>query len=61
MVVDKIEVKAKGEMGFNDVPIHLNATITLKFGRNLGRQEILKIFNNGYKRIYTKQKPDTKK
>lgn len=61
MVVDKIEVKAKGEMGFNDVPIHLNATITLKFGRNLGRQEILKIFNNGYKRIYKKQKPDTKK
>jgi hypothetical protein len=58
MIVDKVEISAKGEMGFNDMPIFLNANVNLRFGRNLGAQEIERIFNNGYQRIYTKPKAD---
>ena len=54
MIVEKIELSAKGELGFNDMPMQLNAKINLKFGRNLGKQEIDKMFNNGYRRIYSK-------
>lgn len=57
MVVEKITLTAKGEMGFNDMPVQLNANITLRFGRNLGKQEIEKIFNNGYRRVYRTTKP----
>jgi hypothetical protein len=58
MIVDKIDLSAKGEMGFNDMPIFLNATVNLRFGRNMGAQEIERIFNNGYQRIYNKPQND---
>jgi hypothetical protein len=60
MIVDKIELSAKGELGFNDMPIFINANVSLRFGRHMGSQEIEKIFNNGYKRIYDKTSTDTK-
>lgn len=55
MIVDKIEVSSKGEMGFNDLPLQITAKISIKFGRNLGKQEIDSLFNNGYRRIYSKK------
>lgn len=60
MVVDDVSVNGKGEMGFNDMPKEITATIKLRFGRNLGKQEIQSIFNNGYKRYYSNPSPDTK-
>jgi hypothetical protein len=58
MIVEKIDLSAKGELGFNDMPIFINANISLRFGRNLGAQEIERIFNNGYRRIYNKPRSD---
>lgn len=60
MIVDKIDLSAKGELGFNDMPIFVNTNISLRFGRNLGSKEIEKIFNNGYQRIYNKSTNDSK-
>jgi hypothetical protein len=61
MIVEKIELSAKGEMGFNDVPLFTTANISLRFGRHLGAQEIERIFNNGYQRIYNKPRNDASK
>jgi hypothetical protein len=49
-------VSAKGEMGFNDMPMEITAKLSVKFGRNLGKQEIQSIFNNGYNRVYSNNK-----
>lgn len=61
MIVHEVSVSAKGEMYFNDMPKEVTAKISLKFGRNLGKQEIQNIFNNGYRRVYSKKAPSTNK
>jgi len=53
ILVNNVDLKFSNEMGFNDMPKRVNVTIDIKFGRDLGRQEIEKMFNNQYSRIYS--------
>jgi hypothetical protein len=52
--VDGVTITPNTEMGFGDMPTRLKVSITLKIGRPLGKQEIDRIFNNNYRRVYTK-------
>jgi len=56
--VEKVNLKFNNELGYNDMPTRLNVSITASLGRNIGAQEIFAMFNNGYKRVYSK--PDKK-
>jgi len=53
MVVNNVDLKFSNEMGFNDMPKKVDVAIDIKFGRDLGQQEIEKMFNNQYGRIYS--------
>jgi hypothetical protein len=61
MIVNNIKIGWGNEIGFNDMPTKLNVGVDLKFGRPLGKQEIMQIFNNGYGRDYVKPKESTEK
>jgi len=52
--VSNVDVKLSNDMGFNDMPIRVDASINCRFGRQLGRSELERLFNNGYKRVYAK-------
>lgn len=54
IVVTNVDLKFSNELGFNDMPKKVDATIDLKFGRPLGGQEINRMFNNQYGRKYTR-------
>ena len=56
--VNNVDVKLSNDLGFNDMPIRIDVSITPEFGRPLGKQELEKMFNNGYKRVYSKQLPN---
>lgn len=53
IVVSNVDLKFSNELGFNDMPKKVDATIDIKFGRPLGGQEINRMFNNQYGRIYS--------
>jgi len=53
MLVNDISVGWSNDLGFNDMPNKINVKVKLKFGRPLGKQEIMQIFNNGYGRKYS--------
>lgn len=53
IVVKSCSVVTSTEMGFNDQPQWLTATFTCVFSRALGRQELMKMFNNTYRRTYS--------
>lgn len=59
IVVNNVDLKFSNEMGFNDMPKRVDATIEIKMGRPLGGQEINRMFNNQYGRIYTKKTAQT--
>ena len=50
--VSSVNVKLSNDLGFNDMPVRLDVSIDTDFSRPLGRQELEKMFNNGYKRVY---------
>lgn len=52
IVVDTVDVKMNNSLGFNDMPTGFKLNIGLKLGRNLGGQEIFRMFNNTYFRYY---------
>jgi len=52
LVVENVELKAGGELGYNDMFTELSVSITLKAGRALGADELTGLFNNGKGRIY---------
>lgn len=52
--VKNVDVRLSNDMGFNDMPARINASISCGLGRPLGRSELEKMFNNGYKRVYAK-------
>jgi len=52
VVVEKVNVNFKNELGFNDIPTRIDVDVKVKLGRNLGGQEIFAMFNNGYTRVY---------
>jgi len=55
--VSNVEVKLSNDLGFNDMPARIDVNISADFGRPLGKQELEKMFNNGYKRVYSKKSP----
>jgi hypothetical protein len=57
VVVQKVDIETSNEVGFNDMPMWLKVNITVSQSRNLGRNEILRMFNNIYIRKYSKTKP----
>ena len=61
IVVNNVGLKFSNEMGFNDMPKRVDATIDIKMSRPLGGQEINRMFNNQYGRIYTKVTSNTSK
>lgn len=52
MVCKNVEIELGKELGFNDLPTEIKATIKLVPARNLGAQEIASKFNSGKGRIY---------
>ena len=61
IIVEDISLNYNNEFAFNDMPTRLDVEVKIKFGRNLGAQEIFSMFNNGYKRDYNSQQPPTTK
>jgi hypothetical protein len=59
IIVNDVSVKLSNDLGFNDMPARIDVNVQIDFGRPLGKQEIEKMFNNGYKRIYAKDKSNT--
>jgi hypothetical protein len=55
LMVDKVDVKWGNEMSFNELPKELTANINCTFGRNMGKNEILKYFAQTYVRTYNKK------
>ena len=53
IVVEDVKLDFSNELGFNDMPKSVKATFQLKLGRDLGKQEIERMFNNQYGRIYS--------
>jgi len=52
VVLTNTTIKMNNSIGFNDMPTGFKVDIELKLGRNLGGQEIFRMFNNTYFRYY---------
>lgn len=52
IVVKNVTMNFNNEFGFNDIPTRLDVEVQVALGRNLGAQEIFRMFNNGYQRAY---------
>ena len=52
IIVKSVTIDTSTEMGFNDQPQWLKATISCSFSRSLGKQELMRMFNNTYRRNY---------
>jgi len=53
IIVKTCTIETSNEMGFNDIPQRLTAKFNCEFSRSLGRQELMRMFNNTYKRTYS--------
>jgi hypothetical protein len=53
IVIESCEIETGTEMGFNDMPQNITATFSCRFSRSLGKQELMRMFNNSYKRTYS--------
>lgn len=56
IVVKSASIETSPEMGFNDQPQRITAKFTVQFSRSLGKQEIMRMFNNSFRRNYTAQR-----
>lgn len=52
IIVKSVTIDTSSEMGFNDQPQWLKASIKCSFSRSLGKQELMRMFNNTYRRNY---------
>ena len=52
IIVSNCTIETSNEMGFNDQPQRLTATFSCKFSRALGKQELMRMFNNTFRRTY---------
>ena len=52
IIVKSATVETSTEMGFNDQPQWLKVKFTCEFSRALGKQELMRMFNNSYRRSY---------
>jgi hypothetical protein len=53
IVIESCEIETGTEMGFNDMPQNITATFNCRFSRALGKQELMRMFNNSYRRTYS--------
>jgi len=53
--VNNITVSTSNELGYQDQPMWLKAKIDCELSRSLGKQEIMKMFNNTFVRRYSKK------
>ena len=53
IIVKSATVETSTEMGFNDQPQWLTAKFNCEFSRSLGKQELMRMFNNTYRRTYS--------
>lgn len=54
IVVTDVEIDTSTEVGFNDMPLWIKVTVNCGQSRNLGRNEIIRMFNNSFLRQYSK-------
>jgi hypothetical protein len=52
IIIKSASVETSNEMGFNDQPQRLTASFTCEFSRSLGKQELMRMFNNTYRRTF---------
>ena len=52
IIVQSAIIDTSPEMGFNDQPQWLSVKFTCKLSRSLGKQELMRMFNNTYRRTY---------
>jgi hypothetical protein len=52
IIVKSVTLDTSTEMGFNDQPQWLKATFSCLFSRSLGKQELMRMFNNSFRRSY---------
>jgi hypothetical protein len=53
ILVDKVNVKLSNDLGFQDMPVRFTVNVDCGLSRPLGRSELERMFNNGYKRVYS--------
>jgi hypothetical protein len=53
IIVKSAQVETSTEMSFNDQPQWIKATFNCELSRSLGRQELMRMFNNTYTRRYS--------
>ena len=54
IIVKSVNVETSNELGFNDMPQRLTAKFNCQLSRSLGKQELMRMFNNSYRRTYSK-------
>ena len=60
ILVSDVSLKFSNDFGFNDMPASINVTISADMSRPMGRSELERMFNNGYKRVYANgEKPNS--
>lgn len=52
IVIRSCSIETSTEMGFNDQPQYITAKFNCQFSRALGKQELMRMFNNTYRRTY---------
>ena len=57
IIVSSAKIESGTEMGFNDQPQTLKVTFKCIFSRSLGKQELMRMFNNTYRRTYNSPPP----
>ena len=57
ILVTSAKIESGTEMGFNDQPQTLKITFKCIFSRSLGKQELMRMFNNTYRRTYNSPPP----
>jgi len=53
IIVKSCYVETSTELAFNDQPQWITATFNCEFSRSLGKQELMRMFNNTYRRTYS--------
>jgi hypothetical protein len=57
IIIKSATIETSKELGFNDMPQQLTVKFTCNLSRSLGKQEILRMFNNTYRRNYSSTPP----
>lgn len=57
IIVESATIKTSNELGFNDMPQWITAKFDCRLSRSLGRQELLRMVNNTYRRTYSSPPP----